>query len=65
MAFPVCIISSDGQLVFSNRVFFDLVGDTAGGIGLDAEHPFFPEYRKRLALAYQKVWVENALVVLR
>ena len=55
MSFPVCIIGADGELVFFNDFFREIVsvGDTEGA-SLDIQHPFYPEYRKRIAMAYQK-----------
>jgi PAS domain S-box-containing protein len=55
MSFPVSIIGSDGQLVFFNDSFRDIVSfGEAESATLDIQHPFYPEYRKRIAIAYQK-----------
>jgi PAS domain S-box-containing protein len=55
MSFPVCVIGADGELVFFNDNFREIVslGDTESAT-LDIQHPFYPEYRKRIAMAYQK-----------
>jgi len=48
---PVCVIGIDGNLMYSNGPFRDLFGGEQS-IQLDLTNPFFPEYRKRVALAY-------------
>jgi CheY-like chemotaxis protein len=54
MGFPVCVINADGELVFSNDFFSRTVLHDGESASLDFSHPFFPEYRKRVAQAYQK-----------
>ena len=55
MSFPVCVIGNDGQLLFFNSSFRDIVSlNENESATLDIQHPFYPEYRKRIALAYQK-----------
>ncbi len=49
---PICITGVDGQLHFANNSFKDLFATTEQTAQLDLKHPFFPEYRKRVALAY-------------
>ncbi len=51
LKYPACVIGADNRLVYSNppyRQLFD--GDKT--ISLDLSHPFFPEYRKSIAVAY-------------
>ena len=55
MSFPVCIIGADGDLVFYNSSFREIVSlGESESASLDIQHPFYPEYRKRIALAYQR-----------
>jgi CheY-like chemotaxis protein len=54
MNFPVCVINTSGELDFYNSLFKDTVLGKDESASLDFSHPFFPEYRKRVALAYQK-----------
>ncbi|HNW30267.1 MAG TPA: response regulator [Spirochaetota bacterium] len=49
---PVSIISNDGLIVYGNRAFHEFFHSGSGEIRLDWEHPFFPEYRKRIAQSY-------------
>ncbi len=52
---PACIIGKDGLLQYSNRSFQEFFKTNGKDIRLDLEHPFFPEYRKRLVNAYLSV----------
>ncbi|MBN1499300.1 MAG: response regulator [Spirochaetes bacterium] len=54
--FPVSIISEKGDLLFKNKSFLKMVNLDLleNGISLDVDHPFYPEYRKRIASAYHK-----------
>jgi len=54
MNFPVCVIGADGQLVFFNPVFKNLILGEGDSATLDFHHPFYPEYRKRIAISYQR-----------
>ncbi|HEY1406878.1 MAG TPA: response regulator, partial [Spirochaetota bacterium] len=54
MNFPVCVIGADGQLAFFNTVFRETILGTEDTATLDFHHPFYPEYRKRIALSYQR-----------
>lgn len=55
LSFPVCIIGADGQLIFFNDNFREIVSlNSTESATLDIQHPFYPEYRKRIAIAYQK-----------
>ncbi|MGL4368928.1 MAG: response regulator [Spirochaetota bacterium] len=55
MAFPVCVIGTDGQLLFLNSSFREIVNIAENeSASLDLQHPFYPEYRKRIAIAYQR-----------
>ncbi len=49
---PVSIIGKDGSILFGNRAFQDLFIGEGGETRLDWEHPFFPEYRERIAQSY-------------
>jgi len=49
---PVSIISKDGLIIYGNRAYHDFFHAGNGEIRLDWEHPFFPEYRKRIAQSY-------------
>jgi len=49
---PVSIISRDGLIVYGNRAYHEFFHGGNGEIRLDWEHPFFPEYRKRIAQSY-------------
>ena len=59
LKFPVCVISTKGELVYRNTYFSELIVSGEPMASLDLTHPFFPEYRKRLALAYQKAMTGN------
>ncbi len=50
--YPVCIISISGELLNQNRQFENVFNSDLQSAQLDWTHPFYPEYRKRLALAY-------------
>ncbi|HMB20453.1 MAG TPA: response regulator [Spirochaetota bacterium] len=50
--YPVCIISVSGELLNQNRQFENVFNSDLQSAQLDWTHPFYPEYRKRLALAY-------------
>ncbi len=50
--YPVCIISVSGELLNQNTEFENIFNSDRQSAHLDWTHPFYPEYRKRLALAY-------------
>lgn len=54
--FPICIIGHNGDLIYKNSVFNEQIEEEQdnNSLALDIEHPFYPEYRKRIAHAYQK-----------
>lgn len=52
LQFPVCIIGINGDLIHSNREFRRLFNTDEDTVSLDWSHPFFPEYRRRIAVAY-------------
>ena len=52
LKYPVSIISRDGLIIYGNRAYHDFFHSGDGDIRLDWEHPFFPEYRKRIAQSY-------------
>jgi PAS domain S-box-containing protein len=52
LQFPVCIIGKKGELIHSNREFRRLFKTDSDSVSLDWSHPFFPEYRRRIAVAY-------------
>jgi PAS domain S-box-containing protein len=49
---PVCIISTDGILVYGNGPFHQVFGPGDIHHRISLQHPFSSEYRKRLAQAY-------------
>ena len=49
---PVSIIGKDGLILYGNRAYHEFFTGGTGEIRLDWEHPFFPEYRKRIAQSY-------------
>ncbi|MBN2160753.1 MAG: PAS domain S-box protein [Spirochaetes bacterium] len=49
---PVSIISKDSQILYGNRAYYEFFQTGDKDIRLDWEHPFFPEYRKRIAQSY-------------
>ncbi len=52
---PVCVLGSDGILIYGNKEFikiFQFDNSESSDLRLDWQHPFFPEYRKRIAQAY-------------
>lgn len=54
--FPICIIGRNGELIYKNSIFKESIEENQdnNAFGLDIEHPFYPEYRKRIAHAYRK-----------
>ena len=52
LKFPVCVIGVDGQIISRNREFVRLFESADSNIRLDWGHPFFPEYRRRIAVSY-------------
>lgn len=52
MNFPVCILDIKGKLIAHNTEFNKLFKTKDESVSLDWSHPFFPEYRKRIATAY-------------
>ncbi len=52
LRYPVCILGSDGMLIFGNSSFKHYFPSDSDSVRLDWEHPFFPEYRKRIAKSY-------------
>ena len=56
MHFPVCVIRTDGELDFQNDVFQKIIAPEGGHTTLDTSHHFFPEYRKKIAIAYQRAF---------
>ncbi|MBN1495608.1 MAG: response regulator [Spirochaetes bacterium] len=49
---PVSIIGKDGLIKYGNRAYQEFFNAGNSEIRLDWEHPFFPEYRKRIAQSY-------------
>jgi len=49
---PVSIIDVNGSIIYSNKNLRELFSSVDKEIRLDWKHPFFPEYRKRIAQAY-------------
>jgi PAS domain S-box-containing protein len=49
---PLCILGVDGAFLYGNGAFKRFFRPSESSIHLAWEHPFFPEYRKRIALAY-------------
>ncbi len=49
---PVCVLGIDGTFLYGNGAFGRFFNPAGKGIHLSWEHPFFPEYRKRIAIAY-------------
>ncbi len=52
LRFPVCIIGKRGELIYSNSEFRRLFNTDDDVVSLDWSHPFSPEYRRRIAIAY-------------
>jgi CheY-like chemotaxis protein len=52
LRYPACILASDGMLVYGNSTFRKFFRTENNDMRLDWEHPFFPEYRKRIAQSY-------------
>ncbi len=49
---PVSIIGKDGLIQYANRAYHEFFNTGSSDTRLDWEHPFFPEYRKRIAQSY-------------
>ncbi|MDY6934970.1 MAG: PAS domain-containing protein [Spirochaetota bacterium] len=52
---PICIIDNNGELSYRNNSFKQLFETDESDIRLDISHPFYPEYRKKIALTYSRV----------
>lgn len=52
LRYPVSVIDLQGNLVYSNDTFTRLFRHADSTPSLDFQHPFYPEYRKRIAQAY-------------
>ncbi|HPI13275.1 MAG TPA: response regulator [Spirochaetota bacterium] len=51
---PVCVIGLDGDIIYANGRFSSFFDDAGGSMSIDLSHPFSPEYRKSIALAYTR-----------
>ncbi len=49
---PACVLNLDGNLIYSNKSFSDFFPEGKMDFRLDFEHPFFSEYRKKVAQCY-------------
>ncbi len=56
MKIPVCVMNSEGTLIFKNNLFVETIigGSDTNYLALDTEHTFYTEYRKRFAVSFQK-----------
>ena len=52
LKFPVSVIGTDGNLIYGNRSFHEMMNGAGKDVRLDMAHPLFPEYRMRVARAY-------------
>lgn len=52
--FPACILGLRGDVLYANRWFKQFFIENGNAVSLDLSHPFSPEYRKRMALAYTR-----------
>lgn len=50
--FPVCVISTDGSLIARNDAFVRMFDAEQNAPHLDLTNPFFPEYRRKIAISY-------------
>ncbi len=50
--FPVCVIGTDGSLIARNGSFIRIFDTEQSAPHLDLTNPFFPEYRRKIAIAY-------------
>jgi CheY-like chemotaxis protein/PAS domain-containing protein len=51
---PVCVIGLHGDILYANGRFSSFFEGAGGSMSIDLSHPFSPEYRKSVALAYTK-----------
>lgn len=51
---PVCVIGQNGDMLYANGRFLSFFESAGGSMRIDFSHPFSPEYRKSIALAYTK-----------
>lgn len=51
---PVCVIGLNGDILYANGRFSSFFEGAGGSMSIDLSHPFSPEYRKSIALAYTK-----------
>ncbi len=51
---PSCIIDQNGELIFQNDDYSALFNTSTDNITLDDEHEFYNEYRRRIAVSYNK-----------
>jgi PAS domain S-box-containing protein len=52
LSFPACLIGRDGQIIDRNARFISLFESDHNTVRLDENNPFFPEYRRRIAVSY-------------
>ena len=52
LKYPVCILGIDGRFIYGNNHFQHFFGSAQKDVRLAWEHPFFPEYRRRIAQSY-------------
>lgn len=52
LEYPVCILGVTGELIFGNKAYKQLFMSEKSNVHLSWEHPFYPEYRRRLAQSY-------------
>jgi PAS domain S-box-containing protein len=52
LQYPVCVLGTDGILIFGNESFNRFFKPDKSDVHLDWGHPFSPEYRKRIAQSY-------------
>ncbi len=50
--YPVSVVGTDGNLLYGNSLFRTVFDTSKNSIKLQPDHPFYSEYRKRLANAY-------------
>ncbi len=51
---PVCVIDLHGDILYANARFSNFFATAGGSMTIDLSHPFSPEYRKSIGLAYTK-----------
>jgi CheY-like chemotaxis protein len=57
---PACVINHHGEMIFQNLEYSNLISESSDNITLDENHEFYNEYRRRLAVCYNRALEGNS-----